>query len=375
MMSSIGGRINTFLLVMLVVMAGAIIAILATRASAGPLDPPGTPASTGRNVIFQPADCSGFPIVISQAGSYVLGGDITGCPGADGIEISTSNVTLDLDGHVLSGGGHNSGSLDGIKNVGGNGQLVIKNGEVQQWGQNGINLKLSSVATVDHIEATYNGVAGIVIQATSAVIDSIGSANGANTPAAGIQAVAEDNRISGCQADYNSGSGILLQGTGDVLEDCEVASNQGNIAGVAVSDVERIVRNHVHNNVGRGISAGASAVIEDNSVEWNGGAGIECSSNCSVTRNTVASNSGIGVSVSGGVGTITDNVVLANVGHGIDVTGPSPGYANVIARNVSTGNDPAHDPSPGNYFIGANNDFGPDNTAAGATSPTTNVDR
>jgi Protein of unknown function (DUF1566) len=45
-MPSIFNRLNTFLLVMLVFMAGAIIAILASRASAGPLDPPGAPAST-----------------------------------------------------------------------------------------------------------------------------------------------------------------------------------------------------------------------------------------------------------------------------------------------------------------------------------------
>lgn len=46
MLASISNRFNTLLLMLLVLMGGAIIAILATRSSAGPLDPPGVPGST-----------------------------------------------------------------------------------------------------------------------------------------------------------------------------------------------------------------------------------------------------------------------------------------------------------------------------------------
>jgi hypothetical protein len=46
MLTTVSRRANTLLLVLLVLMAGTIIAILATRASGGPLDPPGPPAST-----------------------------------------------------------------------------------------------------------------------------------------------------------------------------------------------------------------------------------------------------------------------------------------------------------------------------------------
>jgi hypothetical protein len=46
MPTSISTRVNTLLLALLVLMAGTIIAIVATRSSAGPLDPPGPPAST-----------------------------------------------------------------------------------------------------------------------------------------------------------------------------------------------------------------------------------------------------------------------------------------------------------------------------------------
>ena len=46
MFASIAGRVNTLLLALLVLMAAAIIGILARRAGAGSLDPPGAPAST-----------------------------------------------------------------------------------------------------------------------------------------------------------------------------------------------------------------------------------------------------------------------------------------------------------------------------------------
>ena len=46
MASSLHFRLNTLLLVLLVVMAGAIIALLASRAYGGPLDPPAAPTST-----------------------------------------------------------------------------------------------------------------------------------------------------------------------------------------------------------------------------------------------------------------------------------------------------------------------------------------
>jgi len=361
MLTSITNRLNTFLLVLSVLIGVSIIAILATRAGAGPLDPPGAPGSTGRNVIFQPASCAGFPITISQAGSYVLGGDITGCPGADGIDITTSNVTLDLDGHIVSGGGNGNGSLTGIKNAGANGQLSIGNGQVQQWGGSGIDLTGSSVARVDHIVATYNGASGVIIDSTSTVTNATTSAN----TGYGIKVIGTDNSISGCQSEYN-GHGIYLPGSSNLVEDCEVASN--NAHGITGGSVERIVHNHVHHNKALGISVGDSSDIEDNGVQWNGTGGVSCSSDCSLVRNTINSNTGDGVYLTGGVGVVADNQLFGNTAGGLDILAPVAGYPNVIARNVSTGN------AGGNYNIGANNDAGPQTTAAGAgAAATTNV--
>jgi Right handed beta helix region len=366
MFASISNRVNTFLLVLIALMGASIIAILATRASAGPLDPPGAPASTQANLIFQPASCASFPIVISQPGAYKLASDIAGCTGQDGIEIAASNVALDLAGHSVDGGGYASGSGNGIKNMGANGQLSISNGHVQQWGQDGIDLTGSSDSQVEHVVVTYNWQAGITIDSTSAVTNSTSSANGKNgISGAGIWVKGTDNRISSCQAEYNFGPGVYLSGESNLVEDCEVASN--TYQGILGTNVERLLRNHVHHNGNSGINVNASAEIIGNGVQWNAGLGVECGDDCSVSGNDISSNTMTGLDVAGGVGVATDNHVFGNTGVGINVSSPAAGFPNVIARNVSTGN------AGGNYSIGANNDPGPQTTANGATSPTTNV--
>ena len=84
MSASITVRLNTLLLVILICMAGAIIAILGARASAGPLDPPAPPAST--DGVRQPGTpISSIPFTISQSGSYYLTRNLTDTGGNDGI--------------------------------------------------------------------------------------------------------------------------------------------------------------------------------------------------------------------------------------------------------------------------------------------------
>lgn len=55
MFASLSGRLNTFLLALLVLLAAAIIGMVATRAGAGSLDPPGPPASTMHTLADTPA--------------------------------------------------------------------------------------------------------------------------------------------------------------------------------------------------------------------------------------------------------------------------------------------------------------------------------
>jgi hypothetical protein len=50
-----------------------------------------------------PVDAPGFPVTITQPGSYRLSGNLTAGANVSGIEILASNVTLDLNGFTISG--------------------------------------------------------------------------------------------------------------------------------------------------------------------------------------------------------------------------------------------------------------------------------
>ena len=123
----------------------------------GPLDPPAAPAPTGATLIFQPANCAGFPILIDKPGSYKLAQNITGC-GPSGINITTGGVTLDLGGFSLEGTGSNNGIVTavgiGMRNI------IVRNGTVRNW-TTGVRLLESAGDLVEDIVAADNSAFGI----------------------------------------------------------------------------------------------------------------------------------------------------------------------------------------------------------------------
>jgi len=70
----------------------------------------------------------GFPYTITHPGSYRLSSNLTVPAGPDGIDINTDNVTLDLNGFTITGGG--SGG-NGVKTF--NNNITVKNGSVTNF--------------------------------------------------------------------------------------------------------------------------------------------------------------------------------------------------------------------------------------------------
>jgi hypothetical protein len=75
----------------------------------------------------------GFPYVISEAGSYKLSGNLVVDGGRNGIEVSASNVFLDLNGFDISCGGatdsHRVACISGIAAVH---DISIRNGTISE---------------------------------------------------------------------------------------------------------------------------------------------------------------------------------------------------------------------------------------------------
>src|SRR5690606_18106937 len=94
--------------------AAFLLTILAGAAVAGPLNPPAGPVAPTHKTLTEveprtPINAANTPgdadsvYRIFQPGSYYLTGNIVGQAGKRGIEIASSNVTLDLNGFALQG--------------------------------------------------------------------------------------------------------------------------------------------------------------------------------------------------------------------------------------------------------------------------------
>lgn len=186
-----------FTLEMLVAVAMLVALPASTAAAVTLIDQ--RSASTGN---VTPGDAPGFPVTITQPGSYLLAGNLT-VPNANttAIEIASDHVTLDLNGFAILGPTDCSGGFPCVGAGTGSGvetvpnrqstprfNVTVRNGTIQgmgRWGIhmfgdsnlvenvsarsngfNGIDLRSSfdeGASTVRHSMAQRNGIAGIVV--------------------------------------------------------------------------------------------------------------------------------------------------------------------------------------------------------------------
>ena len=311
----------------------ALVASLAGVIWAGSLDPPNLPAPTQETWIYQPTTgCAGFPITLSAAGSYKLAQNIS-MPAAcakDGIDISASGATLDLNGFAVSGV---VGSLNGVAVTASVVNISITNGTVVGWGGNGIDTSAgNSSMIIEHLRVSGNGATGIY---------------------AGNGAVIKDNSVF-----QNGASGIRF-GWRALVDGNNVYVNAQTSAAAGVGGIVSA-------------SSGRGALVQNNAVAYTGNTrpGILLTGiySARVVSNVSTDNEGAGIEVNGPLGgghanVIEGNTVSRNSG-GIVISSDS----NIVTRNTAEQNF-----SPGNYSISAGNDVGPSGTAATATSPWANI--
>jgi hypothetical protein len=180
-----------------------------------------------------PGDGAGFPITISQPGSYRLTGNLDRSGAAlatRAIEITANDVTLDLGGFALSGAtvctpipvtsctnvnptGHGIWA-QGFHN------LTIRDGTVRGMPGWGIRIDGTTQVTIERIRAISNGVTGIQTD-FGRIVDSEGSQNGdegINSAGSVQRSTAQGNfgdgfnvsngHVLSCRAAYNGGFGL-----------------------------------------------------------------------------------------------------------------------------------------------------------------------
>lgn len=220
-------RFNTVLLLLVLL---TVIGLFATRAFGGPLDPPNAPAPTD-GVLTPGTPISTLPFVISQPGYYYVTRPLTGGAGQAGITVNTSNVTIDLGGFTLGGGGMGPGA--GVA-VGAFRNVTIRNGALRAWSY-GIDAPGCGNCRVDNVQASSNINVGIKVGAQTVVSDCNASLN------LGIGILADHATVRNCTMSENSGGGISI-GSNSLVEGNRVNGNPGT--GTFITGTENMVRNN-----------------------------------------------------------------------------------------------------------------------------------
>ncbi|RIL04648.1 MAG: hypothetical protein DCC71_13305 [Proteobacteria bacterium] len=219
------------------------------------------------------ADPPGFPVLITQPGSYVLTSDLSN-PANDlhAIQIEAADASIDLGGFAITGGAGETGCSGfglAIGIVGTRENATVRNGTIRKMRVAGIDLsgetarvedvrvedncgagvQVGSGALVARVTALRNGAAGIDCYAWCRLADASAWSNGAS--AGGLQvdlfsvvseSVAADNAATGLRgyegevvvhsiAARNQGDGILIFRTGNAIGNVVQRNTRYGISG------------------------------------------------------------------------------------------------------------------------------------------------
>jgi len=179
----------------------------------GSLTPPGPPAPTMKSLddidakLEKRTPISSLPYTIGTPGSYYLTQNLTQSGSGGGITVTSDDVTIDLNGFALSGGG--GGTVTGISAPNVQKNLHVRNGTIRNWTNGGIRVFTTSNSIYEDLRVSDNTGGNLI---------------------AGML-VGPASMVRSCAANNNSGAGVSAA-DGATIVDC-VASNNGN-EGIAV---------------------------------------------------------------------------------------------------------------------------------------------
>jgi hypothetical protein len=211
-------------------------------------------------------DAPGFPVTISQPGSYRLSSNLNVPSDTIGIEIQSNDVTMDLNGFRIRG---NASSGRGIfvtpappPSEGFFG-IVIRNGAISNFGE-GINTANAKQSVVEHMRVSANRFNGIFAGEGSAVISNTVSQNGST----GIRVLVGSTVISNT-AFQNALQDFLGIEHGIAVNDGSTVSSNtafqnGGGGGILVFCPSSVIGNTALDNTGQDLSADPVACTRAN---------------------------------------------------------------------------------------------------------------
>jgi hypothetical protein len=231
---------------------------------------------------------SEIPERIDWPAKVKLAGSLSGAAGTNAITVTADNVTIDLDGHTLTGA---PGSRNGVEVIGPVSSVEIRNGIIEQFGIQGVRAASSSSSGIRCSGLSVNscGNSGIVLVGNGNLVQSCTTRTNGND---GIF-VGSGSIVEGNVSSHNAGDGISESGGGFLVKNNTVYSNAEN--GIIVSpDGSAVVGNTVRLNGKNGIQASAeglgNSLIDqnlavDNNQSLGGFANIEPCAGCTFGLN------------------------------------------------------------------------------------------
>lgn len=244
-----------------------------------------------------PGDSPGYPVTITNPGSYKLGSNLSPPSGVDAIDISADYVTLDLNGCTITGFDTcsivppNLGATcaagswgEGVYSTGA--QTTVKNGSVNGF-STGVDLggdagNVSKVSLsqdeiglvtfgfgylVDDVQAFRNGT-GIILLGPAVQARNITVAFNGNY---GLRVAANEALVSGVTATSNDDDGIEFEVSG-ILSASASTGNSGN--GVSASGGPAVITDIVASSNGaNGFAAGGRSLLLELNAVGNAGTG------------------------------------------------------------------------------------------------------
>lgn len=229
-----------------------------------------------------PGDTPGFPVSITQPGSYRLVTNLViADPNTNAIEISANHVTIDLNGFAIMGPADCSSGFPcantAASSVRGHGveagsdapaktyyDISVRGGTITGMGADGVHL-LGDAMRVEELRVRGNGLSGIVIRGT------------------GIAGLATNSIVRGNNVQLNGSYGIKTEGAmvaDNVVTECRDI-------GIRVDFGPGVASRNVVGNCGSlGLQLGANVPYTGNALQGNNGGGIQVSGGINTGQNT-----------------------------------------------------------------------------------------
>ena len=187
---------------------------------------------------LMPGDAPGFPVTITQPGSYRLAGNLLVPADKEGIVVNPPYVSIDLNGFEMDGGGVATIGVRGTDTG-----LEIRNGTIHGFKSAGISCErqthtLCELLTVEDMRIADNAWKGVAAGNWARIVDSTILRNGYQFRRAGL-ACGDFCRIEGSTISHNGGEGVVCNYSCHV--EGSIVSSNGT--GGSFSGIEGACRN------------------------------------------------------------------------------------------------------------------------------------